>query len=273
MREDDVDPNYPVSAETIGVNFARPARDRGHGRGRAGQAACPQRRRDRRRGSGERGPRRSRHLLGADSRRPAGGGDGPERLRGRASGAGSADDRHQQRRLSSASISADTKEAVVLPVRGAESPGDRGLRSRRDRELPTLLTMANTDRAQAEPARFTARAFVANGTPAYVYRFSYVPAAMREQMAERSAARRRNPLCVRHAGRQGPRAARRRPRTRRSPGWCNTYWANFAKTGDPNGAGPAEMAASTIPARTRSSSSGPMARRSPAPIPGRRGST
>ena len=70
-------------------------RDRGHGCGRPGQAARPQRRRDRRRRSGKRRPRRSGHLLGSDSRRPADGGDLPERLRGRASGAGSADDRIQ----------------------------------------------------------------------------------------------------------------------------------------------------------------------------------
>ena len=69
------------------------ARDRGRGRGRTGQAARPQRRRDRRRRPGKRGPRRSGHLLGSDSRRPADGGNGPERLRGRASDAGSADHR------------------------------------------------------------------------------------------------------------------------------------------------------------------------------------
>ncbi len=41
--------------------------------------------------------------------------------------------------------------------------------------------MAGTDRVQTEPARFTASAFVAKGAPAYVYRFSYIRAAMREQ--------------------------------------------------------------------------------------------
>ena len=68
--------------------FRQEARDRGRRRGRTRQAAGPRRRRDRRRRPGDRGPRRAAHVLGADPRRPAGGGDGPERLRGRASGEG-----------------------------------------------------------------------------------------------------------------------------------------------------------------------------------------
>ena len=46
----------------------------------------------------------------------------------------------------------------------------------------------------------------------------------------------------------------------------NTYWANFAKTGDPNGKGLPEWPVYD-PQRTRSSSSDPMDRRSVLPIP------
>jgi len=41
--------------------------------------------------------------------------------------------------------------------------------------------MRQVNRVQTEPARFTASAFVARGTPAFVYRFSYVPKAVRDR--------------------------------------------------------------------------------------------
>ena len=48
----------------------------------------------------------------------------------------------------------------------------------------------------------------------------------------------------------------------------NTYWANFAKTGDPNGKGLPEWPAYD-PRKTRSSSSEPTDRQSVLPIPGK----
>ena len=91
----------------------------GSGRGGAGEAARVERRRDRRRRPGERGPRRPRHVLGPDSRRQARGGDGAERLRGRAPGAGSADHRRQQRRLRRLHQRGH-EGGAVRPVRGAQ---------------------------------------------------------------------------------------------------------------------------------------------------------
>src|SRR5690606_10074299 len=49
-------------------------------------------------------------------------------------------------------------------------------------EFAEMLTLVNTDKVWAEPARFTAKAFVAHGVPAYLYLFSYVPASMQERM-------------------------------------------------------------------------------------------
>ena len=45
-----------------------------------------------------------------------------------------------------------------------------------------MVSRANDDFGQAEPARFAANAFAANGSPVYLYRFSYVQTSMREQM-------------------------------------------------------------------------------------------
>ena len=55
-------------------------------------------------------------------------------------------------------------------------------------------------------------------------------------VAERRAARRRGPVRVRHAGRR-PRGATPTPQDQAVARTVNTYWANFAKTGDPNGPG------------------------------------
>ena len=85
-------------------------------------------------------------------------------------------------------------------------------------DLATLVSRANDDFGQAEPARFAANAFAANGSPVYL-----LPVLLRSDVdagtdASGDPARRRNRLRVRHAV-GGPRAARRRRRIWRSPGW------------------------------------------------------
>ena len=99
--------------------------------------------------------------------------------------------------------------------------------------------MAGTDRVQAEPARFTARAFVAKGAPAYVYRFSYVPASMREQWRNGVPHGAEVPYAFATLGAsQGPLPTPTpTPEDQAVARMVNTYWANFAKTGDPNGPG------------------------------------
>ncbi|WP_420461150.1 carboxylesterase/lipase family protein [Neolewinella sp.] len=104
------------------------------------------------------------------------------------------------------------------------------------REFAELLSLVNTDKVWAEPARFTARAFTEAGEPAYVYLFSYVPESLRE----------RAPYGAPHASeipyvfdnldaRWGVDTITAADRAVAE--LMNTYWANFARTGDPNGAG------------------------------------
>jgi para-nitrobenzyl esterase len=103
-------------------------------------------------------------------------------------------------------------------------------------ELAELLTRVNTDKVWAEPARFTAASFSASGAKAYFYLFSYVPDSLRSRL--------------RHGAPHGseiayvfdnPKARRGIPVTTETDrilaGIMNTYWTNFAKTGDPNGSG------------------------------------
>jgi para-nitrobenzyl esterase len=92
--------------------------------------------------------------------------------------------------------------------------------------------MAGTDRAQAEPARFAARAFVAIGAPAYVYRFSYVPASLRERMRNGAPHGAEVPY-VFGALRAGF-GFTPTPEDQAVARTVNTYWANFARTGTPS---------------------------------------
>jgi para-nitrobenzyl esterase len=106
-------------------------------------------------------------------------------------------------------------------------------------DIATLVSRANDDFGQAEPARFAASAFAANGSSVYLYRFSYVQTAMRERMQAGTP----------HGGEIGfvfgtlgiggfgptppPPTAQDQAVSR----MAQSYWVNFAKTGDPNGAG------------------------------------
>ena len=97
-------------------------------------------------------------------------------------------------------------------------------------ELATMVSRANDDFSQAEPARFAASAFAAHGSPAYLYRFSYVASAMRERMRNGAP----------HGGEIafvfGTLGAGPGPAWTPSPEdlavsrMAQSYWVNFAKT-------------------------------------------
>lgn len=101
--------------------------------------------------------------------------------------------------------------------------------------LPKMLTMVNTDKVWAEPARFTARAFVAKGAPAYVYLFSYVAPSMQQWMRYGAAHASEIPYVFDDLReRNGATIA---PGDKAVARMMNNYWINFAKTGNPNGDG------------------------------------
>jgi para-nitrobenzyl esterase len=102
-------------------------------------------------------------------------------------------------------------------------------------DFAKMLTMVNTDKVWAEPARFTARAFVAKGTPAYIYLFSYVSPSMQQMM--RYGAAHASEISYVFDNLRGRNGAAVASKDQEVAKLMNTYWANFAKTGDPNGKG------------------------------------
>jgi para-nitrobenzyl esterase len=235
MREDGVDPNYPVSAETIGIEFARSMGIEG-----TDQAALAKLR-----------------ALSAE-----------EVLRGAPAQPGVRVPSYETTPILDGKLVTETAETAYKAKRqpriplmvgsnSADTAGNRVRATTKEQlfarfgqwsaqakaaydpdgstDLATLVSRANDDFGQAEPARFAANAFAANGSPVYRYRFSYVQTAMRERMRAGAP----------HGGEIGFvfGTLTARPGSTLSPEdqavsrMAQSYWVNFAKTGDPNGAG------------------------------------
>jgi para-nitrobenzyl esterase len=235
MREDGVDPNYPVSAETIGIGFARSMGIEG-----TDQAALARLR-----------ALSAEEVLRGAPAPPEGSVPSYETtpiLDGKlvTETAETAYKAHRQPRvpLLLGSNSADTagnrvrattKEQLFARFGRWSAQAKAAYDPDGSTDLATLVARANDDFGQAEPARFAANAFAANGSPVYLYRFSYVQAAMREQLRAGAP----------HGGEIGYvfGTLTARPGTTLSPEdlavarLAQSYWVNFARTGDPNGAG------------------------------------
>lgn len=229
-----VDRNYPVSAESIGVNFARWKEI--EGRGAAALAKL-------------------RALSAADvvagGQETAGPGGPPVYsgpiLDGKlvVETAQSTYEGGRQARVplligsNSADfvgfISADSKDSLFAQFGARKAEAAALYDPAGTADLRTLLTMAGTDRVQAEPARFAATAFVAKGAPAYVYRFSYVADSLRDRLPNGAPHGSEIPYVFNSLGSgRGPAPTAADQAVARI---VNSYWANFARSGDPNGAG------------------------------------
>jgi para-nitrobenzyl esterase len=132
-------------------------------------------------------------------------------------------------------ISADTKDELFSQFGERKAEAAAAYDPNGTADLGTLISMAGVDRVQGEPARFTANAFAASGAPAYVYRFSYVLAAVRAQGRNGASHGAEIPYVFDTLG-GGPGGAPA-PQDQAVARMVNTYWANFARTGDPNGPG------------------------------------
>jgi para-nitrobenzyl esterase len=238
MSKDGVDPNYPVSAETIGIQFARSMGIDG-----TDQAALAKLR-----------------ALSAE-----------QVLRGAPAQPGGSAQNYETTPILDGKVITETAETaykagrsprlpLMLGSNSADFAGTRVRATTKEQffarfglwtaqakaaydpngttDLPTLLAMANNDFGQAEEARFAASAFATNGSPTYLYRFSYVQTAMRGRMPGTP-----------HGGEIafvfgtlgtpmfGPPPPPPTPQDLAVSKMAQSYWVNFARTGDPNSPG------------------------------------
>lgn len=233
IREENADPYYPVSAETIGINFARR-----HGIEGTDAAALAK-------------------LRSLNVEEIVDGGQEFDGLGGPSIYSGPILDGNLVVETAQSAYESGRQMCVPLIIgsNSAEVPGGF-VNAKSKEELMTLfgdisdevteaydpdgtiefaemLTMLNTDKVWAEPARFTAEAFAAKGDPAYIYLFSYVSASMQERMPYGAAHASEIPYVFDNLGSQnGDKVAKKDQEVAEM---MNTYWGNFAKTGDPNG--------------------------------------
>jgi para-nitrobenzyl esterase len=235
LRADGVDPNYPVSAETIGINFAKSMGIEG-----TDQTALAKLR-----------------GLSAD-----------EVLRGAPPQPRVTVPSYETTPILDGKLITETAETaykarrqprvpLMLGSNSADTAGNRIKARAKDEffarygqwsaeakaaydpdgttDLATMVSRANDDFGQAEPARFAANAFAANGSPVYLYMFSYVPTAMREQLRAGSPHGGDVPFAFGTLG--GGRGGAPTPEDLAVSRMTQSYWVNFARTGDPNGSG------------------------------------
>lgn len=100
------------------------------------------------------------------------------------------------------------------------------------KEFAEVQTRFNTDKVWAEPARFTASAFADRGDKAYIFLFSYVPAAMKERM--RFGPGHGTDVSYVFENLRAPQGSTVPPEDKEVARIMNAYWVNFAKTGNPN---------------------------------------
>jgi para-nitrobenzyl esterase len=235
MRGDGVDPNYPVSAETIGITFARSMGIEG-----TDPAALARLR-----------------ALSAD-----------EVLRGAPPQPGVSVPSYETTPVLDGKLITETAETaykarrqprvpLLVGSNSADTAGNRVRATTKEElfarfgqwsaqakaaydpdgstDVAALVSRANDDFGQAEPARFAASAFAANGSPSYLYRFSYVQTAMREQM--RAGAPHGGEIAYVFGTLSAGRGGAPTPEDLAVSRMAQSYWVNFAKAGDPNGAG------------------------------------
>ena len=239
MKRDGVDLNYPVSAETIGIQFAQSLGIEG-----TNQAALARLR-----------------ALSAE-----------EILRGAPAQPGARAAFYETTPILDGKLITETAESaykarhepripLMLGSNSADTAGNRVRAANKEQlfarfgqwsaqakaaydpdgsaDLATLVAEANDDFGQAEPARFAAAAFAANGSAVYLYRFSYVQSAMRERM--RGGTPHGGEIGfvfgTLGSGGFGPAPPEPAAQDQAVSRMTQSYWVNFAKTGDPNGAG------------------------------------
>ena len=106
-----------------------------------------------------------------------------------------------------------------------------------NKSFDEIITKFNTDWVWGEPARMTAKTFIAKGASAYVYQFGYVPAAAQQRSPYGAGHGSEVSFVFNTLNARWVAPAEATPAENELAKIMNSYWVNFAKTGNPNGAG------------------------------------
>ena len=106
-----------------------------------------------------------------------------------------------------------------------------------NKSFDEIITKFNTDWVWGEPARMTAKTFIAKGASAYVYQFGYVPAAAQQRSPYGAGHGSEVSFVFNTLNARWVAPAEATPAENDLAKIMNSYWVNFAKTGNPNGAG------------------------------------
>jgi para-nitrobenzyl esterase len=135
---------------------------------------------------------------------------------------------------------AKTKEELFASFGALEAEAKSAYDPDGKKEFNEVIAKFNTDWVWGEPARMTAKTFLAKGAPAYLFHFGYVPTAG-QQRSPYGAGHGSdisfvfNTLGARWGGPGGEAPAITPEESELARIMCG-YWTNFAKTGNPNGA-------------------------------------
>jgi para-nitrobenzyl esterase len=239
MSKDGVDPNYPVSAETIGINFAHSMGINGKDQAALVKLCALSREQVLACAPAQQGssvqPYETTPILDgklvtetAETAYKA----GREPLVPIMLGSNSADTAGNR-------VKATTKGQLFARYGQWSAQAKVAYDPDGSADLATLIAMANDDFGQAEPARFAAGAFAAKGSPVYLYRFSYVASGLREML--RAGAPHGGEIGfifgTLTVGGFGPPPPPPTAQDQAVSRMVQSYWINFARTGDPNGSG------------------------------------
>ena len=132
---------------------------------------------------------------------------------------------------------ATSKETLFAQFGEHEAEAKGAFDPEGNKEFAEVQTKFNTDWVWGEPARMTARAFVAKGAPAYIFQFGYVPVAARERARYGAGHGSDISFVFNTLNARWGAPAEATPDEKELARIMNTYWTNFAKTGNPNGKG------------------------------------
>ena len=145
---------------------------------------------------------------------------------------GAVHDRRQRPRVRVLRAAARSRRRHVRALRRRQGQGAARLRSRRRHKSEAAVQLMS-DQAMVEPARLLAR-LAAGAQPTYAYRFSYVASSLR---AKEKGALHATEIPFVFSTVKAKYEAAATPEDIAIAAAATDYWAAFARTGDPNGAG------------------------------------